>query len=236
MSSGITLGEVGDAGAGGLAAALRAAEGDGLAGDDRGREMADVGRVGVHHPAHDLLVGADVGRGHVGVRPEEVDHFLHVAAGEMLEFGLGELLGIDDHAALGAAVGQADERTFPAHPHRERGDLADGDVLVEADAALGRAGREVVLDPIAFEDRDRSIVAVDRAGDGDRPFRQQQAVAFVHRDREMIGDHPELVHRHLENRTGIDGHRSLPWSCCQELRLPQPVRAMRHADDAFGRS
>lgn len=79
--------QVSHAGAGRLAPALGAAEGDGLARDDGGLVVADVIGIGVHHPAHDFFVGADVGRGHVDVRPEEVHHLLHIAPGQALEFG-----------------------------------------------------------------------------------------------------------------------------------------------------
>ena len=36
---------------------------DRFAGDDAGRSGADVHRIGVHHPRHDLVVGVDVGAG-----------------------------------------------------------------------------------------------------------------------------------------------------------------------------
>src|SRR5450759_5989371 len=117
---------------------------------------------------------------------------------------------VDPNAALGAAIGQAYQRAFPAHPDRQRGDLADIDAGGEPCAALGGTEGKVVLHAVTLEHRNRDVVAVDRAGDGERPFRQQQAVALVHGDRQMIGDHTELVYRHLEHRTGIDGHRSLP--------------------------
>ena len=78
--------EVGDAGPGRFATALRAAERDGFAGDDRGRNVADVVRISVHHPAHDFFVGPDIRGGNIRVRPDERDHLLHVTPGEMLEF------------------------------------------------------------------------------------------------------------------------------------------------------
>ena len=47
--------------------------------------MADVHAVGVHHPRHDLIVGVDVGRGHVLLRTDGVDDFRDVPSGERLE-------------------------------------------------------------------------------------------------------------------------------------------------------
>ncbi len=68
----------------------------------------------------------------------------------------------------------------------------------------------MMLHPVALEYRDRAVVAVDRTGNGDRPLRHQDAVALVHRDFEMVGDDAELVHRHVEHRTGINGHHLPP--------------------------
>ena len=145
-------------------------------------------------------------------------------------------------AALGAAIGQADERAFPAHPDRQRGDLADIDAGGKAGAALGGTKRQVMLDPIALEHRNGAVVAMDRARDGDRPFRHQQAVALVHGDLKVIGDHAELVHRHLEHRTGIHGHRCLT-SASPVRNSGQPplgrfgaARARRGRDAWHGRS
>ena len=202
--------QIRNAAAGGLATAERAAIGHRLAGDDLGHGLALVHRIGVHEPGHHLLVGAHVGRHHVGMRPDEGDHLLHIAPRQCLQFMLGNRRKIDPNAPLGAAIGEAYQRAFPAHPDRKRRDLADIDAGGKAGAALGGTEREVMLHPIALEHRDGAVIAMDRAGDGDRPFRQQQAVALVHRDRQMIGDHAELVHRHVEHRTGIDGHRRPP--------------------------
>ena len=77
-----------------------------------------------------------------------------VAPGQALELLLAELLGVDDDAALAAAVRDADDGALPGHPHREGLDLVEGDVLVVADAALGRAAAQVVLDAVAGEDLD----------------------------------------------------------------------------------
>ena len=74
------------------------------------------------------------------------------AAGQALQLLQRELLGVDDDAALAAAVGDVHHGALPGHPHRQRADLVQGHVLVVADAALGRAAAEVVLDAIAGED------------------------------------------------------------------------------------
>ena len=140
------------------------------------------------------------------MRTDEGNHLLHVAPRQRFQFALGDGGEIDIDAALGAAIGQPDERAFPAHPDRKGCDLADVDGGRESRAALGRAEGEVMLHPVAFEYRDRAVVAVDRTGNGDGPLRHQDSAALVHRDFEMVGDDAKLVNRHVEHRTGINGH------------------------------
>ena len=68
-----------------LVAALRAAEADRLAGDDARDRVADVHRVGVHHPGHDLGVGVDVRRRDVLLGADEDLDLGGEAAGQALE-------------------------------------------------------------------------------------------------------------------------------------------------------
>ena len=219
-------GEIGDAAPRRFAPAERAARRYRLAGDDLGHGAALVHRIGVHEPGHHLLIGAHVGRHHVGMRADEGNHLLHVAPRQRLQFAPGDRGEIDIDAALGAAIGQPDQRAFPAHPDRQRRDLADVDGGRESRAALGRAEREVMLHPVALEYRDRAVVAVNRTGNGDGPLRHQDAVALVHRDFEMVGDDAELVDRHVEHRAGINGHHSLHF--CRTAGKPgQPSAVIR---------
>jgi len=57
-----------------------------LPGDDGRGGVADVHAVGVHDPRHDLIVGVDVRRRHVLLRPDRVDDFGDVAPRQRLEF------------------------------------------------------------------------------------------------------------------------------------------------------
>ena len=77
-----------DAAAGGFAPPERAAHLDRLAGHDGRRGVADVHRVGVHHPRHDLLVGVDVRRRHVLFRTDRVDDFGDVAPRQRFDLAL----------------------------------------------------------------------------------------------------------------------------------------------------
>ncbi len=81
-----------------------------------------------------------------------------------------------------------------------------------------------MLHPVAFEYRDRAVVAVDRTGNGDGPLRHQDSVALVHRNFEMVGDDAKLVNRHVEHRTGINGHHSPHF--CHTAGKPGPPSAV----------
>src|SRR6478752_6847107 len=50
-----------------IVAPARAAKGDGFAGNHRWRPLADNGAVFVHHPRHDLFIGADIRRWNVPI-------------------------------------------------------------------------------------------------------------------------------------------------------------------------
>ena len=123
------------------------------------------------------------------------------APGQGLELLLAELLRVDDDAALAAAVRDADDRALPGHPHRERLDLVEADVLVVADAALGRAAAEVVLDAVAGEDLDRAVVHLHREVDGQLAARLAQDAAQAGVEVEALGGKVELL---LGDLPGID--------------------------------
>ncbi len=155
------------AAAGGLAASARSAHVQRLAGHDGRHGLAHVHGVGVHHPRHGLLVGVDVGRGHVFLRADELDELGGVAAGHALQFAARHVLGIADDAALGAAEGNVHHRALPGHPARQRAHFVERDVGRIANAALGRAAGDGVLHPISGEDLQLSVVHVDRDVDDD---------------------------------------------------------------------
>ncbi len=146
---------VDDALAGGLLAPVRAAGGDGLAGDDPAG-LAPVGGVGegevrVHHPDHGLGVGAHVGRGDVVVGADVVAEGVGEAAGDALELAGRVLAGLELDAALGAAEGDVVQGALEGHPGGQRLDLVERHLLVVAHAALVGTEHVVVLDPVALE-------------------------------------------------------------------------------------
>ncbi len=198
-----------------LLAPERAADRERLAGDDAQDGVALVHRVRVEDPGHHARVGADVGRGDVLLGADLVDDLARVTARQALELAARELLGVADHAALGAAEGQAHQRALPRHPHRERLDLVPGDGRVVADAALRGAAGDVVGDAVAAEDTDRAVVHRHRDRDLDRLLALLEDVDQVRIDPEGRPDSPQLLPRELERilpEMGGSfgrGHRSL---------------------------
>ena len=145
-----------------LAPAQRTAEVDRLAGDDAGRVLADVHRVGVHHPGHHLFVGVDIGRRDVLGRADDQADLAGVAPGHPLELAARELARIDPDAALGTAKRHVDRRVLDRHPGRQRHHLGQRHILVKTHAALARSARGVVLHPVALEMRDTAVIHLDR--------------------------------------------------------------------------
>ena len=198
--------QIGDAAAGGFASANRTAEQHGFAGDDARHRVAHVDGIGVHHPGHRLFVRADVRGHHVHLRADERDHFLRVTAGETFEFRDGHFPGIAGDAALRAAVGQAGEGAFPTHPHRQRGDFAQGDIGMKTQAALGGTEGQVMLHAVTAENFYDAIVAMDGQGDDHGALRIFEAVAFVLGDLEAVGHRVELLAGHLKSGAVVDCH------------------------------
>ena len=156
------------AAAGGFAASARTANVDGLSGHARRYRLAHVHGVGVHHPRHDLFVGIDVGGGNVFFRADEFDQLRGVAPGHALDFAHRHFVGIADHAALGAAEGDVDDRALPGHPAGQRAHFVERDVGSVADAALGGTAGDRVLHPESGEDFEVAVVHLYR--DVDREF------------------------------------------------------------------
>ena len=88
-----------------------------------------------------------------------------------------------------------------------------------ADAALGRAAAQVVLDAVAGEDLDRAVVHVDREVDGELAARLAQDEAHARVEVEAVGGEVELS---LGDFPGVDGQRRARWSWKENLRVGRP--------------
>ena len=75
-----------------------------------------------------------------------------------IELGGRHVMRATADAALGAAVGQPQERALPRHPHRQGGALPERDLVVVADPALRGPERARVLDPVRRIDGSRLVV------------------------------------------------------------------------------
>ena len=139
---------------------------------------------------------------------------------------------IDRHAALRAAERDVDEGALPGHPHRERPHLVEVGRRVEADAALGRSARHVVLHAVAGEDADRPVVHRHREVGGPFALGKAQHGAHVGSQREVIGSPIELAERGLEGAQRSDGQGSRRDSrrgdCSDHDRMLDGVRDGRH--------
>ena len=198
--------QVADAAPGRFPPPERAADADRFAGDNTRNSVAGMDGIGVHHPGHGLFVGAHVRRHDIDLFADERDHFLGVTAGQPFQFGEGEFARVAGDAALGAAVGQAGQRAFPAHPHGQRRHLAEAHIRMITQAALGRAERQMMLHPVAGEDLRPAIVHVHGQGDGHGTFRVFEAGAFIVRDLQPVRHQIELLARHAKRRMIVDFH------------------------------
>ena len=139
-----------------------AADRDRLPGDDLGHRVAPLHRVRVHHPGHRLLVRGHVRRGNVLLRPDHRQEIGGEATRQPLDLGEGQRARVAADSSLRPAVGEAEQRAFPGHPHGERGALAEGHLEVVADPALRRPEDARVLDAISGEHDPVPLVHPDR--------------------------------------------------------------------------
>jgi hypothetical protein len=195
-----------DAASGRLAAPERPAHFDRLAGDDRGFRMADVHAVGVHDPRHHLIVGVDVGRRHILLRPDEIDDFGDVPAGQRLQLALRHPRRVADDPAFAAAEGDVRDGALPRHPGGERRDLVERDVRVIADAPLRRAERDVVLHTVAGEDLDFPVVHLHRARHDNLPLRVGENAPDPGIEIEDARGSVELLKHRAEQRAVLSHH------------------------------
>src|SRR5215472_4569047 len=132
--------------------------------------MAHVHAVGVHDPRHRLLVGVDVGCGHVLFRADGIDDLGDVAARQRLELTARHDVGIADDPAFASAEWDVGDGALPGHPGGECRHLVERDAGMIANASLGRTEGDVVLHAVAGEDDDLAVVHLDRTRHGDLPL------------------------------------------------------------------
>ena len=169
----------------------------------------------VHDPRHRLGVRADVGRRDVRVGTDDPLELGREAPRHGLQLLRAHRGRVAGDAALRAAERDVDEGALPGHPHRERADVVEVGRGVEAEAALGRSTRDVVLDPIALEDLERAVVALHREVDGVLTLRHAQDRPDAGLEGEVVGGGVELRERGCQRigagRPRDRGRGSIEW-------------------------
>ena len=203
------LGSQRDTQAGRVRASCRAAEHDGLARHDAGYRVSGVHRDGVHHPGHRLSVGAHVGRRDVGGGSDHALQLAGEAPRDGLELALAERRRIDRHAALRATKRHVHQRALPGHPHRQGAHLIEVRCGVEADATLGRAAGEVVLDAVAGEDLDVAVVHLHWEAHRELTLWDAKDRARLRVEFQVVGDTIKLNQRRIQRGRGVVSHNAL---------------------------
>ena len=111
-----------------------------------------------------------------------------------------------------AAERDVRDGALPRHPGGERRHLVERDARVIADAALGRAERDVVLDAIAGEDLDLAVVHLDRARHGDLPFGVREDLPDARLEVEDAGRSVELLEHRAESVSRSSHSMAQPYS------------------------
>jgi hypothetical protein len=152
-------------------------------------------RVRVHDPGHRLCVRVHVRCRYVAIRTDEKLDLGRIAARQRLELLRAHRLRIAHDATLGAAIGDADHRALPRHPHRKRLDLTEGDGRVVANTAFPRSPRGVVLDAISGEHLHDAVGHPHREVDRQLTLALGQDRAHVRVEMQLVRGDPELLER-----------------------------------------
>ena len=114
--------------------------------------------IGIHDPRHGLLVGIDVGRGHVFFRADELDELRGVAARHALQLTHRHFVRIANHSTLGSAEWNIHDGAFPGHPTSKGANFIEGHIRCITDSAFCRAASNRVLHPEPGKDFQLPVV------------------------------------------------------------------------------
>ena len=170
-----------------------------------GHRVARMHGVGVHHPGHDLGIGVDVRGRDVLLGTDEDPELGREPSRQPFQLTLGQLLGVDSHAALAATERDTHHGALPGHPHGEGLDLVQVDVLVVPEATLGGAAHDVVMHPIAREDAHRAVVHLHREVALELPLGLPQDQAHAGIKVEQLRCAVELSLCHMPGVDGLGG-------------------------------
>src|ERR1022692_4080865 len=229
--------------AGGGLASERSPRGERLAGDHPAvgvlvGEPHDI-HVRVHHPDHDLAVGADVGGGDVVLGPDVGAEGVGEAPGDALDLGQRVVARRELDAALSTAEWDVVQRRLVGHPGRQRLHLVEGDLLVVSHAALVGAQNVAVLDAVALEHLVLSAIHADRKVDDElvlglrqdlpdrrqRPRDQRGVVELLERDRVWVRLRFLLLWHPPKNTSPVSASRLRGYARALALEIAAEARA-----------
>src|SRR5205085_11428638 len=116
----------------------------------------------VHDPGHYLRVSVDIGSWDIAIGADNGKDLCSISARHAFQLVARELMRIDYHSALAAAVWDIHNSAFPRHPRSEGFNFNESYLRVIADAAFGRAARHIMLHAVSFKDLDAAIVHLYR--------------------------------------------------------------------------
>jgi len=132
----------------------------------------------IHHPAHHLGGGSNIGSGHILAVADVLPHHLHPTPAKAFLFTNRQGGRIHNHTALTAAQRDIRNSAFPGHPGCQGTNGVDGFGRVEADAALVGTTGIVVLNTKALEDTHAAIIHAN--GDAECIFAHRPAQKLAH--------------------------------------------------------
>src|SRR6185312_17026989 len=100
---------------------------------------------------------------------------------DALQLTIGQHGGVADHAPLGAAERNVDDRAFPRHPRSKSAHFVEADVRRIADTAFAGSARDGMLHTIAGEELNAAVIELNRNIDGQlaRGIAQNFADTFI---------------------------------------------------------
>ena len=177
----------------------RAAEVRRLPEHDGGGRVAEEHAVGVHEPAHDLLVRPDVGGEDVQVRLDEPGQIRQVLAGDALQLPHRVERRVAVHRPVGAAEGDPQQRAAVGRPEGEGLDGLRGESRPELDPSHRRPPRRGVDGVVGGEDPGPPVVHLDGEAQAEGPPGLLQDGRLVLREAEVARCGVELG-QHVRQR------------------------------------
>src|SRR5688572_4975417 len=107
--------------------------------------------IGIHHPIHNLRIGAKVGSGNVPLGADVGAQCVSKATCYVLEVGFAIFCWVKLDATLTATERKILKRAFPRHPCCKRLAFVEVDIVMVADPAFEGSKNVVVLNAVPFE-------------------------------------------------------------------------------------